>query len=465
MIVDRYPENDFFALVPTLLRRTDPVLEQLDRLLDDDALVAAVRADLVGRFPHSARQGRPSTPVEVLLRMLVVRRLYDWSYEETEARVSDSLSLRQFCRLGVQAAPDDTTLIRWAACIRPATMEALHARVVELARAQQVTAGRRFRIDGTVVETTIHYPSDSSLLADAGRMLGRLLRRARAVLGADAPASLFRDWTTSTKRLARRIGETTRRGGEEGRTRRTATYHRLLTIIRIVQQQADAVQARLATAGKAGDRLRTQLNALLPLVEQVVEQTVRRLAGETVPAREKIVSLVESHTAIIRRDKPRQQTEFGHKLLLGEVEGGIISSYQILEGNAGEAAHLIPHVVRQRDHFGHMPTLVAADRGFHAPGTEAALHDLGVTRVVIPAQGRPPPDRQVAERSRWFRRGHRFRAGIEGRISVCKRRGWLGRCRDHGADGFARWIGWGVIANNLVAIARHHVGSTHAAAA
>jgi transposase, IS5 family len=452
-------------LIPAQLQRTDPVLAVLDGVLDDDVLFAQVKADLCRRHPRSATCGRSSTPVEVVLRMLVVRRLYDWSYKDTVRFVWDSLSLRSFCRIGSNSVPSDTTLMRWANCLRPETMEALHARVVQLASERGVTRGRTLRIDGTVVGTTIHHPSDSSLLADAGRMLGRLLRRAEGIVAGDAPPSLFRDWTTSTKRLARQIGEAARKRGEEGKALRLRHYRRLLGIIGTVDRQARAVRQRLEAVGDEGAALRAHVDDLLPVVERVVQQTKRRLAGETVPAGEKIVSLVEPHTAIIKRDKPGQETEFGRKLILSETEGGIISEAVILQGNPSEAAQLMGRIDHHQQQFGQVPELVATDRGFYAPGGEAALRARGVRQVSIPAQGKPPPERQDVERSRWFRRGQRFRAGIEGRISVCKRRGWLGRCRDHGAEGFERWVLWGVMANNLVAIARYEAAQTEQQAA
>src|SRR5207237_4614836 len=138
----------------------------LDVLLGGDAFFQAVKAEMARRAPNGLRLDRHLTPVEVVLRMLVVRRLYDWSYGETERFVGDSLVLRQFCRLGLHKAPDDTTLIRWAKLVRPATLEALHEHVVLLARGLTVTRGFTLRTDGTVVEAPVRYPRDSSLLAD-----------------------------------------------------------------------------------------------------------------------------------------------------------------------------------------------------------------------------------------------------------------------------------------------------------
>src|SRR6266508_6361367 len=143
MIRDRYAPLDLFALVPQLRLQFEPELAALDALLDGDALFRAVKAEMARRAPRSLTRGRRSTPVEVVLRVLVVRRLYDWSDEETERFVGDSLVLRPFCRLALERAPDDTTLIRWAGLVRPATLAALHERVVALARDLRVTRGRK----------------------------------------------------------------------------------------------------------------------------------------------------------------------------------------------------------------------------------------------------------------------------------------------------------------------------------
>jgi IS5 family transposase len=179
MLCDRCDPYGLFEAVPRLALRFEPELATVDRLLDDDALFRLVRDDLVRRRPRTAETGRPSTPVEVVLRMLVVKHLHGWSYEQTERFVADSLVLRQFCRLALEPVPHHTTLLRWANLVQPATMHRLLDRVVELARAARVTRGRKLRVDGTVVETDVHHPSDSTLLADAVRVLGRAVRRAQ----------------------------------------------------------------------------------------------------------------------------------------------------------------------------------------------------------------------------------------------------------------------------------------------
>ncbi|NTU82565.1 MAG: transposase, partial [Chloroflexales bacterium] len=182
MLRERYDPMNLFEYIPALGMETDAVLSQLDSLLDDDVLFVAVKADLSRRFPRTSRFGRPSTPVEVILRLLVVKHLYHWSYEQAEQWVSDCLVLRQFCRLYTAKVPDDTTLLRWANLIQPATLERFLEHVVALARQHQVTRGRKLRLDSTVVETNVHYPVDSTLLADGVRVLARSIRRAKPIL-------------------------------------------------------------------------------------------------------------------------------------------------------------------------------------------------------------------------------------------------------------------------------------------
>jgi len=170
MLIDRYPPEDVFARLPELANQTDPVLIELDHLLDDDSLYQQVRHDLARRYRRTPVHGRHSTPAEVLLRLLVVQHLYAWSYQETVARVADSLVLRWFCRVYFQRVPAKTTLLRWAQTIQPDTLHALTDRASQLARQAKVTHARKLRIDSTCVQTSIHHPTDSGLLDDGVRV-------------------------------------------------------------------------------------------------------------------------------------------------------------------------------------------------------------------------------------------------------------------------------------------------------
>jgi transposase, IS5 family len=463
MIVERYDPVNLFEMVPKLKLEMEPELAQLDQLLEDDGLFARVKDDLARRYPNSARLGRRSTPVEVILRMLVVKRLYDWSYEQTERFVSDSIVLRQFCRLYLQSVPDDTTLIRWANQVGSQTVASLNDRVVELARSLKVTRGRKLRVDSMVVESNIHHPTDSALLADGVRVISRLLRGAKKVLPTEVASQLgkkeaFRTRNRSVRRVAQRLHRIARRKGEKAREELKEAYHKLIAITQASCAQAVRVVGTLrgyADEESGARRLLEGLEHFVPLVEQGIAQATRRvLHDEQVPAQQKILSLFEEHTQIITRQKMGKPREFGRKVLIDEVDGGIISRYEILEEVGREHPHLPASLEAHQEHFRRAPQLLAADRGLYSAENERLAHQAGVKRVVLPKSGRLSHEREQHEKQRWFKRGFRFRAGIEGRISVLGRAFGLDVCLDHGEEGMGRWVGWGILTHNLRQISR-----------
>jgi len=454
---DRSEAMNLFDLVPALGMTMDPVLMQLDTLLDDDRLFQAGQADLARRRPRTLMDGRPSTPVEVILRRLVVKHGYGWSDEATARWVSDSLVWRQFCRVYAEAVPDETTLIRWANLIQPATLHRLLDHVVTRARALKVTRGRKRRIDGTVVATTIHHPTDSTLLDDGVRVLGRTLTRARNRLQA-TPAvarARFRDRTRRAKRQMNRIMAAARPRGTAAADRMHTADQHLLAIARAPVRQAQQVGPMLRTqTTQAAQRVAVALDHLVPWACQVVTQATRRvLQREAVPAPEKRVRRFEPHTAMIRKGKPGHPTECGRVLWVDEVEGGIISRYAVREGNPAEEAPLPPRLDHHLQVFTHPPRLLAGDRGVYTAANERYATRNGVKQVVLPTPGAKSATRIAHGPQRWFRQGHNWRSGIEGRISGLKRRHRLGRCRYHGPKGMERWVGWGAITPNLRVIA------------
>jgi len=463
MIVERYDPVNLFEMVPKLKLEIEPELAQLDQLLEDGVLFARVKDDLARRYPNSARLGRRSTPVEVILRMLVVKRLYDWSYEQTERFVSDSIVLRQFCRLYLESVPDDTTLIRWANQVGSQTVASLNDRVVELARSLKVTRGRKLRVDSMVVESNIHHPTDSALLADGVRVISRLLRGAKKVLPTEVASQLgkkeaFRTRNRSVRRVAQRLHRIARRKGEKAREELKEAYQKLIAITQASCAQAVRVVGALrgyADEESGARRLLEGLEHFVPLVEQGIAQATRRvLHDEQVPAQQKILSLFEEHTQIITRQKMGKPREFGRKVLIDEVDGGIISRYEILEEVGREHPHLPASLEAHQEHFRRAPQLLAADRGLYSAENERLAHQAGVKRVVLPKSGRLSHEREQHEKQRWFKRGFRFRAGIEGRISVLGRAFGLDVCLDHGEEGMGRWVGWGILTHNLRQISR-----------
>jgi transposase, IS5 family len=459
MLRNRYNRTDLFALVPQLGLRFEPELEQLDRLLDDDEIVERVRDDLARRYPRTRSRGRPSTPVEVILRMLVVKRLYGWSYEQTEYFVNDSLVLRQFCRVYLEKVPDDTVLIRWANTIGPETLRALNDRVVQLARSLKVTRGRKLRVDTTAVETNTRFPTDSGLIGAGVRLVSRLLRRAKAALGgaADELGEAFRNRVRTVRKLSQQLHRIARRKGEQGREALKAAYGRLVaTAKRSAAQGKRVLNALRELADEPGaQRLVARLEEFVPRLKQGIRQAERRvLKDDPVPAGEKLLSLFEPHTQVIPRFKAGKAVEFGRKIRLDEVEGGIITGYAVLERGGGQdQSYLADALANHEARFGRAPHLLAADRGMASAANERLAKAAGVKQVALPHVGKAPPGRRAEERGSRFKRGYRFRAGIEGRIHVLRRDYGLKRCRYHGERGMGRWVGWGILAHNLSRVA------------
>lgn len=211
------------------------------------------------------------------------------------------------------------------------------------------------------------------------------------------------------------------------------------------------------TTAPAVQRLTKQLTELIPLVRQAIEQTEQRIFQErAVAALDKVVSLCEPHTQILRRGKAKpHETEFGHKVNYAEVEHGFISDWQVIaQGNPSDADLLPPVLHQHRERFGHAPHLLAVDRGAFSPENEALARQMRIQHIVLPKPGYRDGRRKRREKLAWFKKGQRFRNGIEGRISVVKRTMQLARCPCHGFDRFEQWIGWGVLTANLVTLTR-----------
>ncbi len=253
MLVDRYETEDVFARVPRMAQRIDPVLKHLDRLLEDDELYQQIRADFGHRFRFTLVHGRHSTPVEVLLRMLILKHLYQWSYQETEEQVDQNLILRWFCRLYWAPVPDDTTLLRWANTLQPQTLHALNDRVVQLARQAKVTKGRKLRLDATCVQTEIHHPTDSGRLLDSVRVLSRTVSRAKGLVAEQVRSveQTCRSRLRSAKRVAQQLHRQLRRKGEDKEAEQKQLYQKLVETAEHMVQQASRVVAALGQPRKS----------------------------------------------------------------------------------------------------------------------------------------------------------------------------------------------------------------------
>jgi transposase, IS5 family len=306
-----------------------------------------------------------------------------------------------------------------------------------------------------VVESHSRPPTDNRLLADGVRVLAQTVVRARKWLKQTVQKP-FEDFTQTAKQLARQIGETLRKKTDVAKAAGRQQYQELLEMTQKTVARAGEIKKQLhQQQEQKARRLEQVLETFLPRTQQIIEQTTRRiLQGEQVPASEKIVSLFEEHTDIIRRGKESHPVEYGHKVWLNEVEGGLVSHYRILEGNPSDEQQWKPSLKAHLKTFHQPPYQVSGDRGLFSEPNEQLAHDLGVKRVILPKRGYRSKARLKHEHKAWFVKGRHWHAGVEGRISVLKRAHDLGRCLAHGLAGFHRWVGWGVIAGNLAVLGR-----------
>jgi len=429
----------------------EPWMREVDEILEDDELLSAVFEAQGERRPQSHRLGRHQTPAEVVLRLLILKHVRNWSYETLEREVRANLVYRNFCRIGLEKVPDAKTMVRLGQAIGHEVIVELHERIVELARLKGLARGRKMRVDTTVVETNVHYPTDSSLLGDGARVLTRVMNKV-AVSKRGGLKSKVRDRMRSVKRRVLEIALAARQKGPQGEERKKAAYRRLVSLTRRVVNQAERVQAEVEKSRGKLKRLGDQMRKTIARVRQVIRQTAARVFRGEMHHPDKLVSLFEPHTEIIRKGKASKPTEFGNMVQIQEAEGQLITCFAVFEKRPWDSELLVPAVESHKRQFGRVPDLVAADSAFYSKANEDAVHEMGVRRVSIPNRNTRSPERRALQRSRWFKNGQKWRTGCEGRISVLKRRHGLGRCRYHGFEGMKRWVGFGVIADNLISM-------------
>lgn len=431
-----------------------PELEAVDALLDDEAFLAPFQS----RFP--AKRGRYTIPMETYLRLMYLKRRYQLGYESLVTEVNDSVSWRRFCRISLSdRVPDASTLIKLTNGPCRGLDKDLHREVVRALRERKVLRGRKARTDTTVVEANIRYPTDAGLLADGVRTVTRTVKRLQAV-GAAAGIK-FRDVRRSVRRRLQHLAKGLKQKGADRQTLRRTLTAEVLTITRRMVRQAKRVASATGRwldgqgdhVAVRGKRLLGQLTTWLGRTERVIWQTTCVLRGDRhIPDR--LVSLFDPGARPIRKGQLKAPTEFGYKVAVTDEDRGFVTDYQVLEGNPQDREQLVPAVKRHTAVVGKAPREVAGDRGMGSPANEAALHALGVVHCSLPKSGSRTAAERAKERSSWFRRLQRFRAGGEGRISVLKRKyGWR-RSLLRGLPGVESWVGWGAIAHNLTKYGR-----------
>jgi IS5 family transposase len=435
----------------------EPLLQSISDFLDDhEELIEAVRRDLERglKNPGTGRSGL--TPPQVL-RSLILMRVKNWNYRELRERITDGYTLRQFTDFYCQPVPKHDAFNRAFNRLTPETLQAVNELVVQAAVDVGLEDGQRLRVDTTVVQTDIHHPTDSTLLWDVVRVVTRLVLRLSTAI-----QQRMQGFRNRTRAARRRMQEIQRMTPKERYERQTEKYRELIGVTEEVANSAQKVveQTRKArgkdlVAEMAIPALRKEIDHYCELGDRVIDQARRRvLQGEQVPTAEKIYSIFETHTDLIKRGKMQTPIEFGHKVFLAESAQGLITQYEVLEGNSGDDQQVEPSLARHRENFRRAPAVYSSDRGFFSETNVKSCKKKGVKVVCIPQRGgKKTVQRQAYEKSPAFKEGQRFRAGIEGRISVLFRGRGMKRCLAEGRQRFEVLVGAAVLANNLMRIA------------
>lgn len=419
-------------------------LAKISEILDANSeLAKLVEQDLLRgvKNPHLGCDGMSGDQV---LRVLVLKQMNTFSYEDLEFHLKDSSTYRTFCRIGLMdRAPGRSTIAENVKKVRWRTLEKINQAVLEHAKQKGIESGEKVRVDSTTVESHIHRPTDSGLLYDGVRVLARLLSRVKRVSG-------YSGWQDHTRRAKRRmIGiHRTRKEGV-----RLKAYRDLLKVVRKTLGYARAGLESLGKKRGEATRLRQKLVEMIALVERVRQQTEQRvLRGEKVETAERIVSLFEPHADVLVKD--HKDTYYGHKVSLTGGASGMLLDCVIEDGNPNDATRAVPMIKRQKKLYGHAPKQAAMDGTYASRPNLEELKKQGVEEVCFSAPRGMSAEEMAG--SRWmYRRLRDFRAGIEGIISFVKRCFGMKRCTWRGEPSFRSYVWSSVVSANLLILARH----------
>ena len=455
MLVTINPNRTLWeALLPAECLEMAAELVAVDRLLDDPVFFEPYR-----KF-FDPIWGRPSIPVETYLRLMFLKSRHGLSFEAVVREAADSLSWRRFCRVPLgEKMPHPTTLMKTTKRCGESTIEALNEALLAKAVAAHVVKSDKVRVDTTVVEANVAYPTDSGLLAKGVTKMAGIVKALKGM--GLATRTTARDRTRSMRRRAHAIGAWLRRRTEEAKDEVKAINGEMATIAatavvdarRVASNAARSLrQAGTEASGKAL-ALVAELQETADLLERVVAQTRLRLSGQTPDGATRIVSLHDPDARPIAKGRLGRPVEFGYKAQMVDNADGIVLDYHVVIGNPGDATLLLGAVERVKARLGRAPAALTADRGYSDPKSEAALEAQGVKTVAIPRNGRPSTTRQAIERRPRFRRLIKWRTGCEGRISHLKHSYGWNRTLIDGLSGAQSWCGLGILAHNAVKIA------------
>jgi len=436
----------------SLYRNIHEILEANPAVLD------LVHADLT-QGQKKLKRNVEGVASESILRLAIVQQIEELSFREVIVRVDDSEMLRFFCRFYDDPVISYSKYATLVNMIQPRSWEKINEIIVRFARDKKGFKGKQLRIDTTAVETDIHFPMDSSLLCDSVETLSRLLKHVQRI-----DPGVVGKWRSRVRNAKRLTQKLLRGGATLHKATRKRWYGKLIAATERVMARAAEVRERIV-AGEVAvknplERLELEawakdIEHYLPLAAQCVAQTRKRVLEEQeVPNAEKIFSIFEPHTELLMRGKAGKKVEFGHMVEVRQIEGGLITHYKTHVKRPAEPPLLLQAVQEHKKLFGRVPEGCAGDKGFYSADAVARAAALGVAEVCVPKKGRRNEEEERREHSRWFKLAQAFRAGIEGTISVLKRVFGLWRCLREGWVHFQSWVGTGVLAHNLVLLAR-----------
>ena len=426
-----------------------------DFLDDHEEMIGAVHSDL-RRGLKNPDTGRKGLSPQQVLRSLILMRVKNWDYRELRERIADGLTLRRFTDFNAQPVPKHDAFQRAFSRVTPLTLKLVNDQLIKAAVAMGLEDGSKLRVDTTVVQTDIHHPTDNTLLWDVVRVLTRLVRQLATAI--ERPIKGFRNRARAARRRMQALQRMT---PTQRQAHQRTKYRELIGIADEVVARARRglrhtrkIRAKDPIAQLGVEELRCRIGHYCGLGERVIDQARRRvLQGEQVPNAEKVYSIFEPHSDLIKRGKVRTPVEFGHKVFLAESAQGLITQYQVLNGNPCDEEHVEISLSRHKETFGSAPQLYSSDRGFFSEQNVVACERSGVEMVCIPQRGgAKSAKREAHEKSPAFKKGQRFRAGIEGRISVLFRGRGMKRCLAEGRERFELLVGAAVLANNLLTI-------------
>lgn len=420
-------------------------LAVINDILDaEPRIMKLIHADLV-KGGIDATTGRNGMSAEQVIRVLIVKQMNGFSYDELAFHLADSNTYRSFCCIGIcDIAPKKSTLNRNIKKLAPDTLEKVNNLIVARAARDGIETGRKVRIDCTVVETDIHEPKDSRLLWDCVRVLTRMLTTVREY-------GDIGQTPDHCRRAKRRMCAILNARKPEERIR---LYRDLIHVTSLTVQ--DAQQAFVVLANSTdlfAKAYSMELQTVIELALRIISQTERRvLHGESVPAAEKVISIFEPHSNIIV--KGRRETQFGHKVSLTTGVSGIVSDIIVLEGNPADATIAVQMIQHQKELYGRSPRQASFDGGFASKDNLVNIKKLGVKDVAFSKRRSISITDMV--KSTWvYKRLKNFRAGIEGIISFLKRCFGMSRCLWRGFQSFKAHAWASVISANALIMARH----------